>query len=156
MTRIDSFTGKYAFLSNFHPSTVRLGGLSAPTVEHAFQAAKAARFSDRLDVIGAATPGAAKRLGRRVQLRDDWEDIKLWVMEDLLRQKFARADARIQLLETGDATLVEGNTWGDTFWGDCDGDWAFPKPGNRLGVLLMLIRWDLKGHTKSDTQETLL
>ena len=138
---IDSFTGKYAFLSNFYASEVRLGGQVALTVEHAFQAAKAVRYADRLKILDAPTPTLSKRYGRRVMLRDDWEDIKLWVMEDLLRQKFRRQDLKRSLLATGDATLIEGNWWGDEFWGVCEG-----KGENNLGKLLMTIREDIQTH----------
>ena len=39
------------------------------------------------------------------------------------------------LLATGKATLVEGNSWGDTFWGVCRG-----KGKNMLGKILMRVR----------------
>jgi predicted NAD-dependent protein-ADP-ribosyltransferase YbiA (DUF1768 family) len=60
-------------------------------------------------------------------------------MEDLSRQKFSHPELRQKLLDTGSCTLVEGNTWGDTFWGVCDG-----VGENHLGKLLMTIRADLE------------
>ena len=77
-------------------------------------------------------------MGRKLQVREGWDSIKLTVMEDLLRQKFAAADLRQKLLDTGDAELVEGNVWQDFWWGVCDG-----KGENHLGKLLMAIRNDL-------------
>ena len=137
---IDRFEGQHWFLSNFSHSAVYLGGLYAPTVEHAFQAAKTERYSIRKRILETPHPAEAKKLGRRVPLRDDWEEIKLWIMEDLLYQKFNGADAlRWQLLDTGEATLIEGNTWGDKFWGVCGGEGE-----NRLGHLLMKVRKDLR------------
>lgn len=72
-------------------------------------------------------------------MRDDWERVKLAVMLDLLRQKFAHADLRAQLIATSDDVLVEGNTWGDTFWGMCNGVGL-----NHLGRLLMQVRAEVR------------
>jgi hypothetical protein len=94
--------------------------------------------AERDHIRRAGKPGEAKRRGRRATIRPDWEEVKLDVMEDLLRQKFvglARA-----LVMTGDEELVEGNTWGDRFWGVCQG-----AGENHLGRLLMKIRSELKG-----------
>jgi ribA/ribD-fused uncharacterized protein len=134
--RIDSFSGEHSFLSSFHPSPITIQGITWPTVEHAFQAAKTKDIDARVDIRLASTPGKAKRLGRRVELRSDWESIKVDVMEDLLRRKFAPGTAlRQQLDATSPAELIEGNHWGDTFWGVCRG-----VGRNQLGLLLMKIR----------------
>ena len=90
-------------------------------------------------IIFAATPSAAKRAGRKVRLRDDWELVRVHVMRDLLTQKFAHDSLAALLLSTGNAELVEGNTWGDTFWGVCGGTGL-----NVLGKLLMEHRLRLK------------
>lgn len=140
---ISRFRGEHAFLSNFHPSTVRLPGepWPYPTVEHAFQAAKADTEFERRCVQDAETPAEAKRRGRRIDLRPGWEEDKYAVMEGLLRQKFwPGTDLAKRLLETGGAKLVEGNSWGDTTWGVCKG-----VGHNALGRLLMRIRKDLRG-----------
>ena len=122
MTTIDQFTGDYDFLSNFHPSPIEVDGVVYPTVEHAFQAAKTFDRTEKQSVAEAATPGLAKRIGRKVRLRPDWEQVKIGIMEDLVRLKFTtHADLREKLLATGDAQLVEGNTWNDRFWGVCRG-----------------------------------
>ena len=60
-------------------------------------------------------------------------------MRDLLRQKFAREPLRSQLLATGEAKLIEGNHWGDTFWGVCRG-----QGENHLGMLLMKAREEIR------------
>lgn len=137
---ISSFKGDYAFLSNFAVSLVKFDGLHFSTVEHAYQAAKTVVSEERRDVMRASTPGAAKRAGRRVTMREGWEDMKLQIMEDLLRQKFDQASFQEALLATGDAKLVEGNTWGDTYWGF---DTRTGKGENHLGKLLMKIREEL-------------
>jgi hypothetical protein len=146
---IDRFTGPYAFLSNFAAAPVLMDGETYPTVEHAYQAAKVwphacatYRGSDlrfkpwRTIIREASTASAAKRLGGRAPLREDWEHVKVGVMRELLEQKFApRTHYRELLLATGDATLIEGNTWGDIYWGMCRG-----RGTNMLGKLLMVIR----------------
>ena len=136
MTTIDQFTGDYDFLSNFHPSPIEVDGVVYPTVEHAFQAAKTFDRTEKQSVAEAATPGLAKRLGRKVRLRPDWERVKVGIMEDLVRLKFTtHADLREKLLATGVAGLIEGNTWNDRFWGVCRG-----QGRNELGKILMRVR----------------
>lgn len=138
---IGRFFGEHRFLSNFYPSVVSLDGHSYPTVEHAFQAAKFAPQDVRRTTIRVlATPGQAKRLCRRLgKPPDDWEKVKVRVMLDLLRKKFSEPHLASLLIGTGDALLVEGNTWGDTFWGAVDG-----KGKNMLGILLHIVRYQLK------------
>ncbi len=137
-TIIDSFTGDYNFLSNFYPCKVKLDDVVYPSVEHAYQAAKTLDLDDRKPFYKRPLPtaGESKKLGRKLKIRPDWESIKLKVMEDLLIQKFADKDLEKRLLETEDATLIEGNWWGDNFWG------VDKKKGgqNHLGKLLMKTR----------------
>lgn len=145
---IISFSGRWGFLSNFHHAhglADRLWGYS--TVEHFFQAMKTTDPKLRAEIKAAPTPGKAKRLGRKLDLRSDWEDIKDEVMLVGLRVKFApdRATA-VMLLDTGDRLLVEGNHWHDQYWGNCNCG-ERPKcfgPGkNMLGKLLMQVREEL-------------
>jgi ribA/ribD-fused uncharacterized protein len=139
MTTIDRFTGDHDFLSNFHPSPIEVDGILYPTVEHAFQAAKTSILEEKQFLAEAATPGSAKRMGRKVQLRSDWEQVKIGIMEDLVRLKFTtHPDLRAKLLATGDAQLVEGNNWNDRFWGVCRG-----QGQNQLGLILMKVRSEL-------------
>ena len=136
---IDIFDGEFAFLSNFSPDICVFEGIVFPTVEHAFQAAKTLDKNQRLMIAAAPTPGKAKRMGRNVSLRADWEQIKTDVMYKCLRSKFSTPELREQLLDTGDAELIEGNWWNDTTWGVCNG-----VGENRLGKLLMQIRAEIK------------
>jgi len=137
---ISSFSGVYDVLSNFYRSTVIFDGGIYATNEHAFQAAKTLINSDRIKIRDAETPNKAKRLGRELKLREDWETIKVDIMRKLLEQKFSRGtDNARRLLSTGDEELVEGNKWNDTFWGVCEG-----KGENMLGKLLMEVRENLK------------
>jgi ribA/ribD-fused uncharacterized protein len=137
--RIKRFDNEYRFLSNFVPSYSHLGEESYCSVEHAYQAAKSSDPEERANIASAPTPGKAKRLGRRVRiLRSDWEQVKERVMLELLREKFKTEPYHGMLVATGDAELVEGNDWGDVYWGVCDG-----KGLNRLGILLMQVRAEI-------------
>ena len=139
MKTIDSFTGQYRFLSNFYPAEVELVGVTYPTVEHAYQASKTLIPTEREIIRAAKTPGQAKALGRRVSIVPEWNQIRIGIMRDLLSKKFANKVLRAELVETGDAQLIEGNYWGDTFWGVCRG-----KGQNWLGKILMEVREELK------------
>lgn len=132
MTTIDSFSGQYSWLSNFYLCTILFEGHVYPSVEHAFQAAKAHPSQRAPFTNPCVTPGYAKKMGRAIVLPGAWDSVRISVMRLLLEDKFRHYGLRQALLETGDATLVEGNTWGDTFWGVCRG-----KGGNMLGRLLM-------------------
>lgn len=138
---IDKFDGEYAFLSNYSPSPFRIDYVLFPTMEHYFQANKADNQNDYLHIAYAPTPGEAKRLGRKIQLRPDWEEIKDKVMLTGLRKKFADPKLRKLLLATGDEELIEGNYWGDTYWGVCNG-----VGQNKLGKLLMQVREEIKNN----------
>lgn len=134
------FTGKYSFLSNFHPCNIVFEGKHYTTVEHAYQAAKTLDESHRERTRLLRYPGLAKKEGRRVVIRDDWEQVKVDIMKRLLLQKFyGNNDLAERLLETGDKYIEETNTWGDKFWGVCDG-----QGKNILGLLLMSIRTELQ------------
>ncbi len=143
MTLINSFKGEYFFLSNFFYSPFAFDGEIYSTVEHAFQAAKTFDTEQRQGIRLAASPAQAKQMGRAVQLRPDWEQVKFDIMLALLRLKFSQADLRQKLLDTGDSELIEGNTWGDKVWGCVlyKGQWVGQ---NHLGKLLMQVRADIR------------
>ena len=134
-------TPPYKFLSNFYPATVSLteGGMIYRTVEHAYQAAKTLDLEAREKIQWEISPGKAKRLGKSLVIREHWDEMKLDVMYRLLLQKFSIYELRCKLLATGDEELIEGNWWGDTYWGVCRG-----KGENNLGKLLMKIRSELQ------------
>ncbi len=140
MKKIDQFDAEWNVLSNFYYCPIEIDGVEYPTNEHAYQAFKTTDEGERKIVCEQKTPGMAKRAGRKVTLREDWETSKFYVMEVLCRQKFVTDDyCHDKLLSTGDAELIEGNTWGDTIWGVCDG-----KGENHLGKILMKIRDELR------------
>jgi len=138
--KIEKFTGEHQFLSNFWPSEVAYDFMVFPTVEHAFAAAKTNDPDERALIQLAESPGIAKKLGRKVKLREDWESEKVGIMTGLIHQKFqVGSELAGKLMATGQAELIEGNWWGDTFWGVCKG-----KGENWLGVILMKRREQLQ------------
>lgn len=135
MKKINSFSGNFSFLSNFYPSPVTYEGIEYPTVEHAFQAAKSLHPDIRKSIKELKKPGQAKKYGQKITLRPDWEQVKVQVMEDIVRLKFQDPELKGLLASTKDIELIEGNTWGDTFWGRCRG-----VGSNHLGYILMKVR----------------
>lgn len=145
---IPTFEGAYRFLSNFYacPNGVMYEGIRYPTSEHAYQAAKTNDPSMRLRIAALPTPLAAKRTGRYVLLRPDWEEVKVEVMRAVLQAKFSDPELADALLATDDAELIEGNWWGDKFWGVCRG-----VGKNKLGQLLMQLRAELRASNRYAT-----
>lgn len=132
---INKFQGETRWLSNFQVCNIEIDGKLYKTTEHAYQAFKTLDETEHEQIRNAATAGKAKRLGRKATLRSDWEDVKEEVMWYVNWLKFQDPELRQKLLDTGDEELVEGNTWGDTYWGVCKG-----KGKNRLGHILTQIR----------------
>ena len=132
-----SFDGTdYAFLSNFYEAPIIYEDKRYPTSEHLFQARKATNNKDHYFVRTAPTPAIAKRRGRQIQCRKDWDAIRVQVMREVLELKFSQhPELKEKLLATGHFRLVEGNWWKDRFWGVYNG-----KGQNWLGKLLMELR----------------
>lgn len=129
------FNGEYRFLSNFWYCEVVFEDQKYRSVEHAYVAAKTLHLNLRKRIQKVNSAAEVKHIGRNLQLRPDWEDIKLEVMANLVYQKFLEEPLRSQLLATEDAYLEETNHWGDTYWGVCKG-----VGENMLGKILMMVR----------------
>lgn len=132
-----------------HPENPPLA--EVPSVEHYFQAVKATCRDDFLWILSAPGAPAAKRRGgrggegrRRIELRADWEDVKVAVMRFACRAKFAMPRYREQLLRTGDRPLVEDSP-SDFLWGGRDSAGGY-RGRNLLGVVLMEVRAELLPH----------
>ena len=149
MNIINRFDGEYAFLSNFAHRPITFKGKTWSTVEHIFQAAKTLDENMREEIRIASTPDKAKRIGRMVRLRPDWEEMKKEVMLKSIRLKFSQnSELKESLLRTEDAILLEGNTWHDNIWGDCSCQKCQETEGrNLLGKILMQVRRELAGQT---------
>jgi ribA/ribD-fused uncharacterized protein len=140
---VDSFKGPYEKFSNFYPCKIYYEQLWYPTVEHAYVAAKSKDkfFRWKIAHMDAEDAGAAKKFGRKVILRSDWEMVKLSIMRSLLNQKFSNIEFKSLLLSTEDADIIEGNYWHDNYWGDCRCKKCKNIIGrNNLGKILMEIR----------------
>lgn len=141
MNIINKFEGEYRFLSNFYPCVIEYEGIIYPTTEHAYQAAKTVNHEHRQMIADLPTPGASKKAGKIVELREDWNDVKYPIMEEILWLKFNQSEFKQLLLETRGYDLVEGNWWHDNIWGDCSCVKCKEIPGsNWLGKILMDIR----------------
>jgi predicted NAD-dependent protein-ADP-ribosyltransferase YbiA (DUF1768 family) len=128
--QITSFKGEHAFLSNFYKFDGRI------TTEHIFQSLKTEHPLWQTFILDAEEPGDAKTRGRMAPMREGWDDMRVAVMSNVLKIKFRPGSVMLQkLIDTGDAELIEGNWWGDKFWGVCDGTGL-----NHLGKELMKIR----------------
>lgn len=138
---INKFDGtKYSFLSNFYLAEIEYEGIVYPSSEHAYQAAKSLDVEVRKRIANCKTPGLSKKAGRRVNMRPNWDYIKRDIMLDIVRIKFkTHKELAQKLLDTGDEELIEGNTWGDTFFGVCNGIGQ-----NHLGKVLMIVRNELR------------
>ena len=144
---IESFTtlAGYAFLSNFYPSTIYVDGKPYKTVEHAYQSYKTLDESSRDLIRRASSPAEAKKLGRALVLRPDWDVVKVDLMRSFIRKKFENPFLEPLLISTGSAELVYGNTWNDRFWGVCRGTGL-----NWLGKILMEVREEIVRSSVSD------
>lgn len=167
---IDLFRNTYSWLSNFYFSPVKYEGTWFPYSENAFQAKKSSHLSNEeiARYIGVENmvkyqlspdmknlgycyfskikPSEAKKMGRIIPVRPDWETIKVDVMKDIVRLKFTQSsELKARLLATGDEELIEGNLWHDNFWGNCTcNNCRSIKGTNMLGQILMEVREELK------------
>jgi len=134
---IDEFKGQHRFLSNFFESSVIYEGILYRNSEAAYQAQKCIKDEYKLNFTKLNAKDS-KILGSQVKLREDWDEVKDEIMYEIVLQKF-RSTAMYSLLKsTGEQELVEGNSWGDTYWGVCKGEGK-----NKLGKILMRVRTEL-------------
>jgi ribA/ribD-fused uncharacterized protein len=133
---IRGFRPPYEWASNFCQAPVLYKGIMWPDNEHAFQWSKTFDPAHRDLIRLAQTARDAKRRGRQAPLRPDWDQVKKIIMFELVLAKFCQhphlAD---RLIATGDAELIEDNTWNDTYWGMCR-----DQGHNYLGRILMMTR----------------
>lgn len=146
MNDILAFNGEYRWLSNFYAAPVMLDGHIYPSVENAYQAATA--HPSLRGQFRNCSSYRAKQLGRTIELHENWYREKVQIMRDLLAQKFdTGSELANKLKATGTCQIVEGNTWGDVFWGICNGHGE-----NHLGRLLMERRDILLQNEQQDSK----
>ena len=142
MDRIVGFKGEHRYLSNFWRAIVLFEGVAYMSAEHAYQAAKTKDAKERKQIAACKTAVEAKRAGKKLTMRDDWDAVKLEVMDTIVRDKFYRNATLAKLLiQTAPAEIIEENNWGDTFWGVCNG-----VGDNNLGKILMKVRAEQLAH----------
>lgn len=142
-TTIDRFDGPHAYLSNFYDAPVTYKGVTYLNNEAAFQAQK---DPSRTQEFVNIPPNKAKRLGRKVNLRPDWDHVKSDIMLELCRNKFKENPQLMQkLIRTGDADIIEGNYWHDQYWGNCTcSKHRNIKGHNVLGQILERLRKEFR------------
>jgi ribA/ribD-fused uncharacterized protein len=132
---INSFRGEYYFLSNFYNAPVTYQGVTYQNNEAAFQAQKCVNECIKSS-FATLSASDAKHFGRKVTLRNDWEQVKVAIMQEIVDAKFDQNhDLAEKLIMTGNEYLEEGNTWGDRIWGTVNG-----VGQNNLGKILMKTR----------------
>ena len=132
-----AFKDEYGWLSNFVDVDIEWDGGKYKSVEHAYQSAKSSDRQWKIVCASGISSGKVKRASRKIEVRQDWEKIKVSVMKDLLKQKFSDEYYKDKLLATGNTYIIEGNEWGDTFWGV---DLRSGEGRNVLGRLIMELR----------------
>jgi ribA/ribD-fused uncharacterized protein len=138
-SQIKGFFGEYRFLSNFELGDVIYEGIKYPSSENAYQAAKSLDLEIRNQFVNIS-PNESKKLGQKIDVREDWEEVKYGIMYQIVLDKFSRNyELGDLLIETGDKYLEETNHWKDKVWGVCDG-----VGKNWLGKILMDVRTQIK------------
>ena len=139
--KIGKFDGEYGFLSNFADAPIIYDGIYYLNSEAAFQAQKTMDINIR-KTFSYLPPNKAKRAGRQINLRSDWEEVKEQLMYEIVLAKFTQnKDLRQKLIDTGEVYLEEGTWWGDRVWGI---DLKTGIGENKLGKILMRVREELK------------
>lgn len=151
---IDKFDGENFFLSNFYGCEVTYDGITYKNSEAAFQAQKVANPNKR-GAFANLSPSEAKKLGRKVELRSDWESVKDKYMYAICYAKFSQnPHLKEKLLETGGEFLEEGNYWHDNYWGICSCDKCKEKLGqNKLGQILMTLRLEFQRERRKENDK---
>jgi hypothetical protein len=138
------FKDEYWFLNNMCETPITYKDLTYRNVEAAFQAQKC---PDRAEEFVNLKGFEARKLGRKIKPRKDWNDVKESIMLELLEIKFSRRKYKKKLLRTEDEEIIYDNNWKDTFWGRYDGEGE-----NVLGKLIMSIRDELQNSKLAPTE----
>lgn len=140
--RFNKKEDKYRQFSNFSESRIEFDGFVFNSGEATFQQAKTFDREQK-EKFTKLSPAECRKLGRKVQLRGDWESVKFDVMCNVVYAKFDQnQDLKELLLSTGDAFIVEDTTgWHDNCWGSCSCSKCVTKSRkNLLGIALMKAR----------------
>lgn len=145
---IDSFYGNNLWLSNFQVCKIEYDGYIYWSTQAAYQAQKFKGTKIQTDrirkVFTKIEPNQAKMLGSIIPLREDWQEVRLGIMKDILQIKFNMQPYKTMLIKTGTQELVQGNYWHDTFFGKCNCEKHKGQGQNHLGNIIMQIRDELQ------------
>lgn len=114
---INRLIEEYEFLSNFYPVKVYYNGIVFFNSEAAYQVQKCKDKAEQ-KLFEKLSADESKRLGRKIECREDWDSVKIPIMKEIVRAKFTlNKNLTEYLLQTGDTPIYEGNYWKDTFCG---------------------------------------
>jgi ribA/ribD-fused uncharacterized protein len=131
----------YCF-SNFSSFAVEWKNVIWMTSEHAYQAEK---FTDKeiiKEIKEARSAHDSKKIAQKYQnkVRSDWENVKLCVMEEIIRAKLKQHPFIQKRLKQSEEREIIEDSHKDSFWG-----WGPNKDGeNHLGRIWMKLRDDEK------------
>lgn len=139
---IHEFRDDTRWLSNFTKCKIEINGVIYPSVENAYMSMKS-RDKEWKKRCVTLSPAQSKVEANKIQLRENWDEVRIQAMNHCLKQKFNQEPFKSKLIATGNENIQEGNVWNDTFWGiDLT---QTPNVGeNHLGRLIMNIRETLK------------
>ncbi len=137
--QINDLIKKNFYLCNFYERPMEFRGRKFGNAEAAYQAEKCLYDEDKdlFTIDGPySAPRDARDAGQEVALVPNWDDVRIVVMYQVIREKFLQhPDLALRLKNTGNALITEGDRFRDTFWG-------LTKEGgeNHLGNIIMYIR----------------
>jgi predicted NAD-dependent protein-ADP-ribosyltransferase YbiA (DUF1768 family) len=128
--------GNVEWLRNDYRKDITIGGITFPTLEHAYQASKTKDRAIKLTIATAESVREARKIGRTLKKSDDFGAEA--AMAVLLRQKFSDTDLGEMLAKTGSVPItMEGY---DEYWGTGDTG----RGEDVMGSLIQTLRSDLQ------------
>ena len=146
--KVNEYIGFYPrelyVLDNFSAFAIEYQGVLYQTVEHAYQALGFIISAPEIyeEIVNSKSAHEAQKIAHenKEKRRSDWGDVRVGIMEDLLRAKVSQHPyVKRKLLETKDYVLCEDSPK-DSFYG-CGPD---RKGENILGKLWMKLRTELR------------
>lgn len=135
---------QYGEFSNWYPASFSLDGKLWKTSEHYYMAMKTEDSDEAERIRKSKSPREAKKLGAKVKLRPNWDNIKFNIMYKACLAKFSQnEELKKLLLSTEDRPLHEDCS--DPFWG---GGPNFPDGMDLLGKVLIKVRETLRNENE--------
>lgn len=141
--------GEVDWMRNDYLSPITVGGIEYPSVEHAYQASKFRDRDIKKDISVADTVREARQIGKSFSddLREDWDDVKYDIMENLVRKKFQDDVLAERLAKTGNMDIImEGY---DEYWGTG----RYGAGRNKLGDIFKTVRTEVQFMLDLDPSE---